>query len=432
MEKMLLSKKPKVFYGYWILVATFFCLFIVSGCGFYSFSLFVRPLEADFGWDRGEIMAAFAIYMIVMGVASPFIGRLLDRYGARKVISIGAFVGGLGFALLSLTGDLRHFYAGWFVGGIGSAAIGILPTTAVVSNWFKKKRGMAIGLMSTGIGLGPFALAPLIGSYIIPHFGWRVCYLAFAIFTWVLIIPLALLVIKTKPADMGLYPDGTETSEAVAVNKASFSTAGGLSLKAALATSPFWLIAISVLVGQFALVGGVQSQVPYLEGIGFPATTAATVLGGVGITSAVGKVAFGWLCDKIPAKYVWSIGLGFALTSIMILMNVGSASPLIMVWLYAITMGLAMGSWVPTMSMLASTNFGLVSYGAIFGVLSLAQQIGASTGPLMAGYMYDAMKTYHWAFIIFLALCAVGMAASLLVRRPRVTLELQKRQGGYG
>jgi MFS family permease len=426
---MLPSKKPKVFYGYWILVAAFFCLFIVSGCGFYSFSLFVGPLEADFGWDRGEIMLAFTIYMIVVGVASPFVGRLLDRYGARKVIFTGALIGGLGFALLSLTNDLWHFYAGWFVGGIGFAAMGILPTTAVVSNWFKKKRGMAIGLMSTGIGLGPFVLAPLIGSYIIPHFGWRLCYLAFAILTWVLIIPLALLVIKTKPADMGLYPDDTEASEAVVVNKASFSAAGELTLKEALATSPFWLILISVFVGQFALVGGVQSQVPYLEDIGFLTATAATALGGVGITSAVGKIAFGWLCDRIPAKYVWAIGLGLALTSIVIIMNIGSASPLLMVWLYAIAMGLAMGSWVPAMSMLASTSFGLVSYGAIFGVFSLAQQIGASTGPLMAGYMYDAMKTYHWAFIIFLALCAVGIVASLLVRRPKGTLELQMIQG---
>jgi len=420
------SKKPKVFYGYWIVAATFFCLFIHSGCWFYAFSLFVIPLQAEFGWGRGEIMVALTISFLVMGVTSPFVGRLVDRYGARKVITIGIFIAGLGFILLSLMNKLWYFYGGHIIIAVGMAAMGIVAATAVVSNWFKKRRGTAIGIMSTGIGVGGVVLAPLVGGYLIPNFGWRVSYLVLAALTWVLIIPLALLVIKTKPADMGLYPDGSPAPEAIAVTEASPLTTKGITLQTALVTSCFWLIAVSFLTGLFSQVGVLQHQVPYLEDIGFPVTMAAGALGVVGLMSAIGKFGFGWLCDQIPAKYAWSIGLGFQVVSIIILLSVQSTSPLAIIWLYAIMIGLGAGSWLPTMSMLVSTNFGLAAYGTIFGAVTLFENTGVATGPLMAGYMYDAMGNYYWAFIIFLALHAVAIPTALAVRRPKSLRNLRE------
>jgi MFS family permease len=413
------SKKSKFFYGYWILVAAFFCVFVYSAMPWYAFSLFVKPLEADFGWSRGEIMVAFTIAYLVIGMASPVVGRMIDRYGAKGVISVGALIAGLGFVLLSLMNNLWFFYGCYIIVGVGIAALGIVPASAIVSNWFEKKRGTAIGIMSTGIGVGGFAIAPLTGGYLLPNFGWSASYLALAILTWVLIIPLTLLIVKTKPADMGLYPDGTEAPEVVVVSDAPPSAVPGLTLKAALATLSFWLIAASFLLSMVSLNGVMINQVPYLEDIGFPATIAATALGTVGITSAIAKLGFGWLCDRIPAKYAYSIGLGLQLASIIILMTVRPASPQAIIWLYAVIMGLAIGSWMPSMSMLISTTFGLTSYGAIFGMITLFQLIGTATGPVVAGYMYDAMNTYQWAFFTFLALTAVAIPAILAVRRPK-------------
>lgn len=419
MEKTYISKKPNVFYGYWIVVVAFLCLFIMSGCAFYGFSLFVKPIQADFGWSRGDIMTAFTIFCLVQGVTAPFIGRVVDHYGARKVIPIGALITGLGFVFLSLMHNLWYYYVGWAVVGIGMAAIGPVPATTVVSNWFQKKRGLAIGIMSTAVGAGGLALSPLVGGYLIPNFGWGTSYLVLALLTWVLIIPLALLVMKTKPADIGLYPDGIETPEAVSVTEALPSASSRLTLRMALATSTFWLIAISFLANGFSQLGITLSQVPHLEDIGFPVATAATALGVVGLGSTIGKFGFGWLCDLIRAKYAFSIGLGLQLVGIIILINVEPAWPQATIWLYAIILGLGVGSWLPAMSMLISTNFGLASYGAIFGIITLVQSIGGATGPLMAGYMYDAMNTYDWAFIIFLALCAVAISTILAVRRPK-------------
>ncbi len=411
------AKRPKVFYGYWIVVATFFFAFIFSGCGFYAFSLFIVPLQTDFGWNRGEIMATLTIFFLVGGMAAPAIGRIVDRYGARMVMATGAFLAGLGFALLSLVSDLRYFYGSYVIIGLGMAATGMTPATTVVSNWFEKRRGTAIGVMSAGIGAGGFVLAPLIGGYLIPNFGWKVAYLVLAVFVWAL-IPVALLVIRTKPADMGLYPDDRQASEAAADGKVSARASEGLTARMAMGTSAFWLMTVSFITFGFSEVGILQNHVPYLEGIGFPAAVSAGVHGIVGLWSTIGKFGFGWLCDRILVKYVCAIGLGLQLAATILLMRVQPTAPSALLWLYAFMMGLGVGGWLPIMSMLVSTNFGLASYGAIFGLVAFAQSIGAATGPLMAGYMYDAMGTYHWVFIIIIASFAIAMLTILAVRRP--------------
>lgn len=427
MEKTQIPRKPGIFYGYWILVAAFLCTFIQSGCGFFAFSLFVKPLQTDLGWNRGGIMAAFTILYLVAGVSSPFIGRVVDRYGARTVISVGAAILGSGFILLSVMNSLWHFYVLYAVIGVGISGIGQVPVSAVVSNWFQKRRGLAIGIMSTGIGAGGFAMAPLIGGYLIPSFGWEVAYVVMALLTWVVIIPITLLVMKTKPADMGLYADGIEAPEAVTAAIASSSAAEGFTLRAALSTTAFWLVTISFLFSSFSQVGLVQSQAPHLEDIGFPVVTAAAALGLVGLTSAIAKLGFGLLCDRIPAKYAWSIGLSLQLVGTIIFISLGPTSPVTMIWLYAFVIGLGAGAWLPTLSMLISTNFGLASYGAIFGTVTLFHSIGVAIGPLMAGYMYDATNTYRGAFIVFIALFGVAIPAILVFRRPKLPGESQTR-----
>ena len=148
-------------------------MFTYAGTGYYAFSLFYKPLEAEFGWGRGTISVAFTIYFVIQALTSPFIGQLVDRYGARKLITLGALISGLGFLWLTFMQDLYSFYGGYVVIGLGATAMGIVPTTQVVSNWFTKRRGFALGIMSTGIGAGAVVLAPIVGAYLIPGFGWR-------------------------------------------------------------------------------------------------------------------------------------------------------------------------------------------------------------------------------------------------------------------
>ena len=412
-------KTPKIFYGYWVLAVAFLCVFIKSGGVFFAFSLFIKPLQTHFGWSRGGIMAAFSILFALLGLAAPFVGRMVDRHGPRAVIVTGSVIGGFGFVLLSQVNHLWLLYFSYAVVGVGFSAIGEIPASANVSTWFYKRRGQAIGIMSTGLGAGGFLLSPLIGGYLIPNFGWRAAYMAIALMTWGLVIPSAIFVLKKKHPDLKLESENTRATESIVVNPSSIAESGGFSLRTALNTSAFWLIAICFLLSNFSHVSVIQSQVPYLSDLGFPVTTAAFVLSLVGIGSLLGKYGFGWLCDMIQPKYACAIGLGLQLTGIIVLINTRSSSPLAILWLYGLMMGLGTGSWLPTLSMLTSTCFGLASYGAIFGLQTLFMSIGIATGPLMAGFMYDNSRTYIWAFIIFISLYVVALPAILVLRRPR-------------
>jgi MFS family permease len=411
----------RFFFGYWIVAFAFLCLTICIGCGSFVFSLFVSPLQSELAWSRGEIMVGFTIFWVMMGVASPLFGRVLDRHGARRAIPLGAVVMGCGFVLLSLVHSLPLFYLGYVLVGTGAAGIGPVPTSAIVSNWFRKRRGTAVGITSAGIGAGGFIMAPVVG-YLLGAFDWRTAYLAMAVIVWVSIIPLSLLLVRTRPEDVGLHPDGALEVEETHTTGVGNGVVWGFSLRQAAATLPFWLIAVSYLLGNFSSMGGLQAQVPNLNDIGFPTATAAAALGAIGFGSGVGKVFFGWLCDRMQPRFVSAIGLTLQCAAVLILLQLQSDSPMALIWTYALLMGFGAGSWLPTMSMLVSRSFGLAFYGAVFGVINLAQSVGTAIGPLVAGVMYDIMGTYRWAFMLFAALYGIAIPAVLLVRRPRVRM----------
>ncbi len=411
------ADRSKLFYGYWVVLAAFLCNVITFGCGFYAFSLFVTPLGRDLGWGRGDVMAGFTVFFLTTGFVAPQVGRLVDRHGARVVMSLGAVVAGVGFVVLCFMTALWQFYLGYAIVGLGMAGTGQIPTSAVVSNWFQKSRGTAVGLMASGIGVGGIALAPFVGTWLLPRLGWSHSYLVLGALCWLVIVPLAALVIRTRPSEMGLVAFGAGDVTAASEHR-NGQPVNGVSLKVAMGTVAFWLIVATYFFSHFAQVGTVQNQVPFLEDAGFPMAVSAGALGAVGLCSAFGKFGFGWLCDRIQARYVLAIGLSLQLGSIIVLMNIGPDSPTIMAWLFAAMMGLGLGSWLPTMSMLTSGYFGLANYGAIFGAITIPYAVGSAVGPLVAGRLYDSSGSYTGVFVVFLVLFAVSIASILVCRRP--------------
>jgi MFS family permease len=405
----------KIDYGWWIIVVSFYICFVFSGCVFFAFSLFVKPLQAEFEWSRSNIMGAFTCLYLALAITSPFAGKAVDRFGAKSVMALGGAVMATGFAVLFALKSPLHLYLGNIIVGIGGTAAGPISATAVVSDWFREKRGLAIGIMSTGIGVGGLVMAPLLGGGIIPVLGWRMGYLFMSVLACIT-IPLALLVIKNKefdptPVQNAANRRTTGKDEQVAITS-------DLSLHDALLSPAFWLITGAILLSQFALVGTILSQVPHLQDIGIPVTTAATALGGIGLFSAFSKLFFGWVCDLIKSKYAFALGVFFMAVGTFLLMVIDPTTPWFIIWAYSVTMGFGGGSWLPVFSMIVSTNFGLSSYGAIFGAVVLIQNLGASTGPLFAGYIYDITKGYHSAFVTFMVLFAIAIPIVLAVRRP--------------
>jgi len=384
----------------------------------YSFSFYVNPLHEEFAWSRAGIMAIITIVYLSIGVASPLIGRLSSWYGEKNVIAVGASVLGLGFVLISTVRELWQFYLFAIFLGIGSAAIGVVPASAVISNWFQKRRGWAIGILGTGIGVGGFAVPPIVGAFLIPTFGWRNTCIISGLLTALIIAPLALLIIKSKPADMGLQPDGEAIQKNDKPSMAAMREVD-LNLKMASRTPAFWSLMIALAAFTVANNAIFQSQVPYLQGVGFPLVATASVMSLSGFGSGAGKYFFGWLGDHVQAKYILVIGIVAQVTAITMLMTTKSTMPVIILIVYAVILGVSMGCWLPFMSLAVSRSFGLVSYGVIFGLMNLIFMCFGAAGPVVAGLIYDVYESYYWAFILSYVLHGIALLSILLVRYPK-------------
>jgi MFS family permease len=299
--------------------------------------------------------------------------------------------------------------------------MGFIPVTGLLFKWFHKRRGMAIGVSGVGIGVGSFVMAPLLGGYVIPYFGWRAAFLILGVVPIIVFIPLVLLVVKESPEVMGLQPDGIKKIPAANVSVSNTGYRSGLSLRQALKTSAFWLMAIPGATFSFATMGIIQNQVVHLTDIGFSAVIAAGVVGIIGITNSAGKFSFGLACDRIRPKYARVIVVSLMVIGILMFMNLKSTSPMLMVWLYTFIMGFGLGGWMPTMSLLVSSSFGMVAFGTIFGIVTMFNMLGSSIGPLFAGYIFDVRGSYYVAFVTFLILYILTLAATLLIRQPKFT-----------
>jgi len=408
----------KFFYGYWIVLFVFLCQVFWNGFIMYSFSFYVKPLQDEFAWSRAGIMAIITIVYLSIGVASPFIGRLISRYGEKNVIAAGASLLGLGFILISTIRELWQFYLFSIFLGVGSAAIGVVPASTVISKWFRKRRGWAIGIVGTGIGVGGFAVPPVIGAFLIPVFGWRSTCVISGLLTMI-IAPLAFLIIKSRPAEMGLLPDGIETPQTNDDPPLTDVPEMGLNLKMASRTPAFWLLMIALAAFTVSNNAIMQSQVPYLQGIGFPIVATASVMSLAGVGSGVGKFFFGWLGDRVQAKYILVMGIGTQAAAITLLITMNSTTPIILLMLYAIVFGLSMGCWLPFMSLAVSRTFGLVSYSVILGLMNFIFMGCGAAGPVTAGLIYDTYKSYYWAFILSYVLLGIALLTVLSVRYPQ-------------
>lgn len=419
----------RLFYGYWILACVFVVQMLVNGCGMYAFSLFVKPLQTAFGWSRAGIMFSLVLYNLVTAATSPLVGRVVDRLGSRAVMAAGTVVMGVGLLILSRAGQLWQYNLVWGLIGAGVCATGFIPTTALLFKWFRRRRGFAIGVMGTGIGLGGFLMSPLVGSWLIPHLGWRLALVVLGTIVIGVCTPLTLLVIKPDPATVGQQVDGdpapgSRQAAAVAVrdsrdrrrSRGAGQPDTGVTAAQALRSVAFWLMAPALALFGFAMNAIFQNQVPHLQDLGFSAATAATALSMVGIGSAVGKLAFGLACDWLRPRYVFIFGILLQLVSVVILVSITIDSPQSLVLLYAVLYGAGIGCW-PIISMLVSDTFGLAYYGTIYGMLNFTQMIGSSLGAPFAGLVQDATGSYRLAFIVFIAAYAVVIPAVMLSGR---------------
>ena len=400
-------------------MAVFLITALNAGLGFYGFSVLNKPIADEFGWSRGEVTAAFFVFLMVVAAGSPIVGRLVDKRGARQLLFFGTIAMSLALFLLSRTSAIWNFYLLHLCLGIGFVFLGTVPISILLSSWFYRSRGTIQGLAFTGIGIGGLAMAPLIGNYLIPNLGWRNAYLVMAFLLLVITLPLLFFVVKNHPRQNVLHPYGQEVAEVPDDYSSKTKGITGLSLKEAMGTLTFWIIVPTSAVYGMSATAAMQNQVSILTEQGFTATSAVAAIGAIGLFSAVGKFLFGYLCDRIGPKYATAISYALTAFSLVTMIQARSMAHL---WLYVVLSGLGQGGWAPNLAMLALHYFGLKHYGAVLGAIHLTFWVGAAVGPMIAGFAYDQTGSYRLILWVIAGLCFVSIPLITVIRKPKSRL----------
>lgn len=403
------------FYGWIIVAVSFFIITIAFGTQ-YSFGVFFKPLQEEFGWTRAETSGVFSLYMFFHLTLAILTGWATDRFGPRILVAVGGFFTGLGLMLTSQITALWQLYItfGLIVGlGLSTAWNPLLTT---VSRWFVQRRGLASGIVAAGVGTGTMLMAPLAG-FLISTYDWRISYRIIGLMAWVVIITAALF-LKKEPREIGALPYGETTTH---TNKQdALPESASFSFWEALRTNTLWLLFLIHLCCATCLQMVMAHLVRYAEDVEISAIVAATFLSFVGGFSILGRIAMGGASDRIGRKTAFIICA--LLEAAMMFWLIKSTTPW-MFYLFAVLFGFSYGGWVPLFPALTGEFFGLRHLGAIYGVILFAAALGGTIGPLLAGYLFDTTDSYSYAFLIGAIAMLLAVVFILLLKAPRRTLQ---------
>ncbi len=408
----------------------------VSGAfSYYGFSAFFTPLIREFGWSRAALSGAVSVSRLEGGILALPVGILLDRFGPRKIMFFGIFVTGLGYIVLSQVNSLLTFYLVFviLVQGGGSFGFGNAVNVAV-ANWFRKKRGRAMGIITMGLSFGGAAV-PVV-AWIIANFGWRTAAVVAGLLLWGFGFPLATLV-RHRPQPYGYLPDGDTPQPGTSVNATDLQSTdkreGSSDVKVveinldeevnfspmqAIRTMAFWSIAMTFAARHLVTGSVAVHLLPYLiQDRSLDATVAATVVGLMAIIGAPGRVLFGWLGDRTDKRYV--------MAGCFIFQSVGiTALNLVPGWTgIALFLGLYAPTYsgvLPLIPAIQAEYFGPERFGTIRGMMTPVGLIGTVIGPVFAGYVKDVTGSYEIALTAFAVSNLLALTFIMLTRRPKL------------
>ena len=395
-----------VYYGWFVVAVVLLVAMVGSGTRMAS-GIMVKPLEAEFGWDRAEISLALALGLLATGLGAPFGGRLIDRFGPRRVA-----VGALLLTIMATIGtilmqSIAEFVFWWgLVAGIASGALGGTLGPVVANRWFVSRRGLVTGLLGGGASAGQLIFIPLLMTLTVT-IDWRAALAMMAILLGIL-VPLALLVIRDRPASVGLEAYGAATASASAVAASTRSTPLGMAIR----TGDFWLLAGSFFVCGFTSVGVIGTHfIPHAVEHGFSEYVAASTLALIGAMNIVGTLGSGYLTDRFNPRLLLAMYYGLRAASLVLLPAVNTETGL---WIFAVIFGLDYIATVPPTAALTADRFGKASLGTIFGWIFFSHQVGSAVAAWGAGVLRVQLGDYTLAFM---AAAALGFIAAALCPR---------------
>jgi MFS family permease len=368
--------------------------------------VFFAPLIKEFGWSHARVSSLASVITLGTIPGSIAAGFLLERIDARIPITSGATLAAASLLFASQTNSYFPLLLSCFFAGLGVGMATLLPISLVIANWFREKRGIAMGVAIAGISAGGMVMVQVAAAAIRAD-GWRAGYVALALPILLITIPLTVVVVRTHPPDDGNGSVVKRPDEAVLSNPPELE---GFSLGEAIRKRSFWLIAAATFLFAFTVYGILTQLVVYLIGIGYQPSTAAIVLGLMLGFNAAGKVVFGIVADRIGARLAMAVS--FAIIACGVVLLLCSREGLLLATFLAVY-GPAWGAPLALIPLLTIQSLGLRHYGSIGGILRVAEASGAVLGPLMLGRIFDLTNSYGPAFVLSTLCAIVGIFVTL-------------------
>lgn len=406
-------KSTRLFYGWWIVLGSILGLALGYSVISMSFGTFIKAFETSFGWTRGEISFGSTIIGITAILFFPFVGRMVDKHGVKKILVPSTLLFSVTIASMSLlTPSIWHLYFMCVLIPILGAGTAPLTYSRILVSWFNKKRGLALGIGLAGVGLGT-TVVPLIASFFMEHYSWREAYLAIAVLILVIALPIGQFVFKDKPSDLGLYPDGLNlapTAQQTSFAKAD-NTLVGYTTKEAVRQKTFWLMFASFFITGLCTSTILVHLIPMMTDRGMTMKEAIGTFAYLGMSIVGGRLLAGYLMDKFFAPHVVIV---FMLGPVVGLTLFALGATGLEAALCTALIGVAIGVEFDVMAYFTSKYFGQRSFGEIYGYSYSGFKLGASVGPLVMGLAYDYSGRYTevlWSMAFIMVLCCLCIAA---------------------
>lgn len=401
--------ETKIFYRGWLTVVV--CLLGIStgpaAFGLSSLFLLGGPLGEEFGWSRTAISTAVSVMMLCTALSLPFMGRLVDRFGVKRVLIPSVIVFGSIFIAAAGITEYWQFIALYIAMGTLAVGTNSVPYMRVLTAWFDRRRGLAIGIAGSGTGLG-FGYVPLIAEQLVSSYGWRGGYLGLGLIMFLFTLPMIAFLLHEKPQELGLHPDGAANDEHAAQPAASGDT-----LAEAMRRRDFWSL-IAIFAGlAFVLYGFIPHMVPMLQDRGVPVQQASLLASAFGWAAFGGRLLIGFLVDRYDARRIAFVF--FCLSAI----GLGVMSAPLPLWAFtaaAVLLGLSLGAEVDMLAYLASRYFGLKNFAQIFGAMFSAVMVAMSLSPFAFGAVHDLTGSYQPIFAVGVPLCLLAIVLVLMLR----------------
>lgn len=407
----------KIFYG-WVMVTIGSITQFFTGIVSQGFSTYIPHLQEQFGWSTALLAAPRSVTQVENSILGPIEGFLVDKYGPRKMVTIGVFVMGLGLILFGLTNNIVMYFTANIVLAAGTGLQGLLIMSVAVNHWFRRKRTLSQSFMLLGFPLAGVVGIPLLVLFQ-SSFGWEWSAIGSGLLVWAFGFPCAQLV-RTEPEPYGLLPDGDviETSpETGKVKKPEIIEEYNFTLKEAIKTRAFWFLALGWAMGNLGM-GGVQVHIfPHLEGeVGLTAGMASLVWSVASFSNIPSRILGGILGDRLPKNLLLGFSMAMMAVSAFIL---GYAASLPWAFAYAVSYGIGWGIRTPIMNAIQGDYFGRRSQGIIRGWLQSVSIPFTIAAPVVVGFVKDSMGTYRPAFTVVSFIMLAGAVLMLFATNPQ-------------